>query len=199
MENILKPFMQAKNTDTSKKGTGLGLPICVQLAERMGGKLTLKSTLGIGSTFTVTIPDVRFSTEEKKSVEATGIVHIQTSSADKKPCILIVDDVPVNVRVIQAMLRRLGVTDIITAGNGAEALEALEKNAAVDIVLTDMWMPVLDGEGLIREIRSREKWKDLPVYAVTADVETQKTYKASGFTGIFLKPVTLGQLQSLVG
>lgn len=197
LENILKPFVQAKNTG-SAKGTGLGLPICVQLAERMGGKLTLKSKLGSGSTFTVTIPDVRFSTEEKKSVEATGVIHIQPSSSDKKPCILIVDDVPVNVRVIQAMLRRLGVTDIITAGNGAEALEALEKNAAVDIVLTDMWMPVMDGEGLIREIRSREKWKDLPVYAVTADVETQKTYKASGFTGILLKPVTLSQLQPIV-
>jgi len=165
----------------------------------MGGKLTLKSTLGKGSTFTVTLPDVRFSTEEKSSVEATGIIHIQTSSSDKKPCILIVDDVPVNMRVIQAMLRRLGVTDIILAGNGAEALAALEKNAAVDIVLTDMWMPVLDGEGLIKEIRAREQWKDLPVYAVTADVETQKTYKASGFTGILLKPVTLNQLQTLVG
>ena len=197
LENILKPFMQAKNTG-SAKGTGLGLPICVQLAERMGGKLTLKSTLGSGSTFTVTIPDVRFSLEEKKSVEATGVIHIQPSSSDKKPCILIVDDVPVNVRVIQAMLRRLGVTDILSAGNGAEALEALEKNPAVDIVLTDMWMPVMDGEGLIREIRAREQLKDLPVYAVTADVETQKTYKASGFTGILLKPVTLSQLQPIV-
>lgn len=198
LENVLKPFMQAKNAGAGK-GTGLGLPICVQLAERMGGKLTLKSKLGIGSTFTVTLPDVHFSTEEKKLAEATGIIHIQTSSADKKPCILIVDDVPVNVRVIQAMLRRLGVTDIISAGNGAEALAALEKNTAVDIVLTDMWMPVMDGEGLIREIRSREKWKELPVFAVTADIETQKTYKASGFTGILLKPVTLGQLQNIVG
>ena len=65
------------------------------------------------------------------------------------------------------------------------------------IVRTDKWMPVLDGEGLIREIRAREKWNDLRVYAVTADVETQKTYKASGFTGILLKPVTLNQLQSI--
>ena len=113
--------------------------------------------------------------------------------------ILIVDDVPVNVRVIQAMLRRLGATDVVTAENGAEALQALESDSSIGVVLTDMWMPVLDGEGLIREIRSREQWKDLPVYAVTADVETQKTYKASGFTGILLKPVTISQLQSVVG
>ena len=97
------------------------------------------------------------------------------------------------------MLGRLGIKDVVAADNGAQALEILEKDPSIDIVLTDMWMPVLDGEGLIREIRSREQWKELPVYAVTADVETQKTYKASGFTGIFLKPVTLGQLQNIVG
>lgn len=61
-----------------------------------------------------------------------------------------------------------------------------------------MWMPVLDGEGLIREIRSEEQWKNLPVYAVTADVETQKTYKALGFTGILLKPVTLDRLEAII-
>ena len=108
------------------------------------------------------------------------------------------DDVPVNVRVIQAMLHRLGVKDIISAGNGAEALEVLRNDPAIDLVLTDMWMPVLNGEGLIREIRGVEQWKDLPVYAVTADVETQKTYRESGFTGILLKPITLAQLQNLI-
>ena len=203
LENVLKPFIQAKNTGASKsKGTGLGLPICCQLAERMGGKLSLESTLGAGSTFTVVFPNVRFSTEEKKAVQIPPALPGKPDSpivpGKKNPRILIVDDVPVNVRVIQAMLRRLGITDIITAGNGAEALKVLEKDSSVDIVLTDMWMPVLDGEGLIREIRSREQWKELPVYAVTADVETQKTYKASGFTGILLKPITIEQLQAII-
>lgn len=120
------------------------------------------------------------------------------SLSTKDPRILIVDDEPVNVRVIQARLSRLGVKDIIAAENGAEALDILKRDPAIDLVLTDMWMPVLDGEGLIREIRSVEQWKDLPVYAVTADVETQKTYRRSGFTGILLKPITLTQLQALI-
>ena len=198
LENVLKPFIQAKNTGTAK-GTGLGLPICCQLAERMGGKLSLQSTLGVGSTFTVTFPNVRFGTAPvQEPAEQPDKTVLQPPAGTKNPRILIVDDVPVNVRVIQAMLRRLDLTDVVTAGNGAEALALLEKDPAIDIVLTDMWMPVLDGEGLIREIRSREQWKELPVYAVTADVETQKTYKASGFTGILLKPITLDQLQSLI-
>ena len=203
LENILKPFVQAKNSGGTK-GTGLGLPICCQLAERMGGKLMLQSTQGKGSTFTVVLPEVRFSTEEKSTVRTSEDVlpkpqRTMDGVASKKLRILVVDDVPVNVRVIQAMLERLGVKDVVAAGNGAQALELLEKDPSIDIVLTDMWMPVLDGEGLIREIRSREKWKDLPVYAVTADVETRKTFKDSGFTGILLKPIKLSQLQSLIG
>ena len=203
LENVLKPFVQAKNTKAAK-GTGLGLSICCQLAERMGGKLSLKSAPGEGSTFTVVIPNVRFSTKEKpKIVETTGQIAIQAaqsniSSEAKIPRILIVDDVPVNVKVIQSMLRRLNVTDVVTAGNGAEALEILRSDPSIGIVLTDMWMPVMDGEGLIREIRKEEQWKDLRVYAVTADVETQKTFKDSGFTGILLKPIKIGQLQSII-
>ena len=59
-------------------------------------------------------------------------------------------------------------------------------------------MPVMSGEELIREIRKEDRWKNLRVYAVTADVETQKTYEESGFTGILLKPIKLSQLQSTI-
>ncbi|MBR4254679.1 MAG: transporter substrate-binding domain-containing protein [Lentisphaeria bacterium] len=202
-ENILKPFVQAKSSK-AVMGTGLGLSICCQLAERMGGKLSLKSVPGQGATFTVTFPNVRFSTKEKP-VETTGRIQLQPAQdgapaePKKTPRILIVDDVAVNMKVIQSMLRRLGMTDVITAGNGAEALDVLQNDETVEIVLTDMWMPVMNGEELIREIRQREQWKDLRVYAVTADVETQKTYKDSGFTGILLKPIRLSQLQSIIG
>ncbi len=201
LDNVLMPYVQAKNTKATK-GTGLGLSICCQLAERMGGRLSMKSVLGKGSTFTVVFPKVRFSMQEKpRTQDTTGKILIQAarnSSSASTHCILIVDDVPVNVKVIQSMLRRLNITNVLTAGNGAEALEVLKNNPAVDIVLTDMWMPVMNGEELIREIRRREQWKDLRVYAVTADVETQKTYGDSGFTGILLKPIKLGQLQSVI-
>ena len=201
-ENVLKPFVQAK-TAKAAKGTGLGLPICCRLAERMGGKLILQSTPGKGTTFTVVLPRIAFSTKEKTGVETTDASDAQNTQevlklSARDPRVLIVDDVPLNMSVIKAMLRRLNVTDIVTAENGAEALELLKQDDGISLVLTDMWMPVMDGEGLIREIRSREQWNNLPVYAVTADVETQKTFKASGFTGILLKPITLEQLKGVI-
>ena len=168
----------------------------------MGGKLTLASTPGHGSTFTVTFPNVLFSVapahqmaEEKPRRSKSGI-GAKPGVAGRH--VLIVDDVPLNVRVIQSMLRRLGITDVVTAGNGAEALEILQKNPAVDLVLTDMWMPVMGGEGLIREIRSRDQWKALSVYAVTADIETQKNFRDLGFTGILLKPIMLQSLRAVL-
>ena len=198
LEHILEPFVQAKNSGAAK-GTGLGLSICQQLTKLMNGTITVKSTLGKGTTFTVVLPDIPFSVANMDALISTNRINPIPQFAVDNLRVLLVDDVPVNIRVLQAMLRRLGVTNIVTAGNGAEALDALAKDASFNLVLTDMWMPVLDGEGLIREIRNHEQWKDLAVYVVTADVEAQKTYRESGFTGILLKPITLEKLRGVIG
>lgn len=198
LEHILEPFVQAKNSGASK-GTGLGLSICQQLTKLMNGTMTVKSTLGKGTTFTVVLPDIPFSAANMDDLLSTNRINPVSQFAGESLRVLLVDDVPVNIRVLQAMLRRLGVTNIVTAGNGAEALDALAKDASFNLVLTDMWMPVLDGEGLIREIRNKEQWKDLAVYVVTADVEAQKTYRESGFSGILLKPITLEKLRGVIG
>ena len=198
LEHILEPFVQAKNSGAAK-GTGLGLSICQQLTKLMNGTITVKSTLGKGTTFTVVLPDIPFSVANMDALISTNRINPIPQFAVDNLRVLLVDDVPVNIRVLQAMLRRLGVTNIVTAGNGAEALDALAKDASFNLVLTDMWMPVLDGEGLIREIRKKEQWKELAVYIVTADVEAQKTYRKSGFSGILLKPITLEKLRGVIG
>ena len=115
--------------------------------------------------------------------------------------LLIVDDQKMNLMVLKAMLKRLGDFDIVTAEDGRRALDALEAPDAqpFDMVLTDMWMPEMDGEGLVKAIRANGRLAKLPVYVVTADVEMQKRYEEVGFTGILLKPVTVGVLGPVVG
>ena len=98
------------------------------------------------------------------------------------------------------MLKKLGNFDIAMALNGVEAFKTLKKQEGepFDMVLTDMWMPEMNGEELIKLIRAEETFKDLPVYVITADVEATKSYNEQGFTGILLKPVTLESLKRLL-
>ena len=95
------------------------------------------------------------------------------------------------------MLARSGATDVAMAANGREALVMLETGPAFDLVLSDLWMPELDGRGLVNAIRADPKFSRLPVYLVTADVEARDQAAADGFDGVLLKPVTLAKIQAL--
>ena len=203
-ERVLEPFVQVDSAHPSG-GTGLGLPICHRMLVRMGGDLTIESEPGKGSTFTGVIPGVETAPEEKttehtedtEKAGADSSVPSVSSVVENKPAVrsvLVVDDVPVNVLVEQAMLKRAGVPEVVTAPSAADALEALEKHGAFDLVLTDLWMPELDGYALCARIRADDRWKALRVYAVTADVEARKTVADRGFDGILLKPLTADAL-----
>ena len=114
--------------------------------------------------------------------------------------ILIADDQKVNLIVLKTMLKKLGNFDVVMAKDGKEALDILTSdNAPFDLVLTDMWMPVMDGEWLVHAVRADAKLADIPVHVVTADVEMLVKYRESGFDGILLKPVTVEKLREIIG
>ncbi|MBO7688898.1 MAG: response regulator, partial [Kiritimatiellae bacterium] len=110
--------------------------------------------------------------------------------------ILLVDDSRMNLMVLKALLKNMGDFEIAMASDGQEALKILEAPdaRAFDLVLTDMWMPNLDGAGLIRAIRANPALASLRVVAVTADVESRVTCADMGFNAILLKPVTTDTL-----
>jgi signal transduction histidine kinase len=191
ISRILQPFVQLADR-YHRDGTGLGLPICQRLARLMGGELAIASEVGVGSTFTITLRNVR--TAEPPADRAGG--------AGKRPGkvpsrVLVVDDSPVNRAVLKAMLAKCGVPAVAMAENGRTALAMLKADPRFDLVLTDLWMPEMDGTGLVKAIRADAEFARLPVHLVTADVEARKQALADGFTGILLKPITLDRLQAL--
>ena len=197
---VLEPFVQVGPDKLRAGGTGLGLPICKSLLEKMGGSLSLESELGRGSTFSAEMPGVAVAPEAAAPVAQpapSAPVPVPAAPAAAAPLgrsvrsVLVVDDVPVNLMVEQALLRRAGVAEIVTAGSGAAALETLDKHGAFDLVLTDLWMPEMDGYEFCAKLRADRRWRSLPVYAVTADVEARKGVADRGFDGILLKPVTV--------
>lgn len=199
---LMSPYVQLQDHD-SNEGTGLGLAICKQLTKQMNGTLELQSTLGKGSTFTLRIPNVKAFTEKESEAyfcEHKGTIDkTQLTEEILEKSILIVDDQRLNQRILQTMLARLGIHKMLTAANGKEALEVLQNpGSTVDIVLTDMSMPVMDGAGLVREIRKLPHAAGIPVYVITADVEMQEQYKELGFDNLLIKPITLERLKRLL-
>ena len=220
---IDSPYVQTTSKLARNGGTGLGLAVCRQFAEAMGGAMTFESELGKGSTFRITIPNVKVAEGTVGTAETTGTTGTDTTgalppvakpvlsvpsvpfvpevpAAHATPRVLIVDDAKMNLMVLKALIKKIGQFEIETAMDGKEALDKLQRPdaPAFDAVLTDMWMPELDGEGLAKAIRANPKLAKLPVHVITADVELQESFAAKGFDSIILKPVTVGTLGPLL-
>jgi len=209
-EDLLKiatPYVQIETQGSRHGGTGLGLAITQQLAQSMGGRLDMASKLGTGSTFSVVVPGVKEASPDQQRTFG-GAAGANAAEAPAEPAAdkprrraLLVDDQKMNLIVLEKLMDKLGNFEFETAANGKEALAKLERPGAprFDIVLTDMWMPDMNGESLVKAIRANPAISSLDVYVITADIETQAEYKQHGFTGMVLKPVTLAKLKEVVG
>ncbi len=200
-DKLMSPYVQLRGR-SNNGGTGLGLSICKQLAIQMNGALEVESVLGQGSTFTLRVPKVIAISKQEANdyfeAHAAPKETVVPNATIQEKEILIVDDSPLNLSVLKAMLARLNIRKVVMANNGQDALEKLRSNKNVELVLTDMFMPVLDGEGLVKEMRKIPEYQKMPVYAITADVEMQNSYKAKGFDNVLLKPMTLEKLKELL-
>jgi signal transduction histidine kinase/ActR/RegA family two-component response regulator len=195
-KRICSAYVQVGAKLARNGGTGLGLAICNQLVKAMGGELKVKSELGKGSTFEIAIPDVQSTVLlETSAPAASGKVPAAPSRPVQR--ILLVDDSKMNLMVLKALLKKAGNYETTLASDGQEALKALEEAGAkpYDLVLTDMWMPNLDGEGLVKDIRANSALSSLRVLVVTADVEIRNKAAEMGFDGILLKPITTAALE----
>ena len=195
LARILQPFVQVADKN-HRDGTGLGLPICQKLADLMDGELLVKSKLGVGSTFTVVLRNVKTAEPPAGKAEASALSE---PSSPARLRILVVDDSPVNRTVLKAMLAKCGVTDVVMAENGKDALALLKDDHDFSLVFSDLWMPEMDGQEFIAAVRADAELLHLPVYLITADVEARRQAETDGFNGILLKPVTLDKIRLLLG
>ncbi|MDD0968983.1 MULTISPECIES: hybrid sensor histidine kinase/response regulator [Pseudomonas] len=167
-------------------GLGVGLAICRQLVELLGGKLTHRSEPGSGSRFQL---DVEFELPE---VEAVPAFSRDTVRAPQDCTVLLVDDNSVNQLVMRGMLLKLGFR-VRTADHGAAALDCLQRER-FDAVLIDCQLPPLDGASLCCQIRDLPGCAHLPVFMIALGADRE--HCASGGSIDYLsKPVKFEDLQ----
>ena len=183
-----------KSSAGEVKGTGLGLPIVKRMVDSAGGTITATSELGKGTTFVIDIPNLVL-VQNVSMIPRAAERTIRSSLPDR---VLVVDDMTMNRKILGIHLANLKIKDVRFAENGEAAMQVMNEWVP-DLVLTDMWMPKMDGTQLAEAMRADRRLAEIPVVAVTADVDVGSTYDMSLFAKIISKPVTTGKLKELFG
>jgi len=194
---IFEYFRQADSSITRNfGGSGLGLFITKSMVELMGGVIKLKSTLGKGSNFCVTIVCQKYEGECDSLLNRAIIAPKPLVTPSLAGNILLVEDTEVNQQLITFNLEQTGA-QVDLAVNG---LEGLQKALAVnyDVILMDIQMPVMDGKEAMKSLL--QLGVSTPTYALTANVMPSdiQEYAAIGFAGALSKPLVLENLYSVL-
>jgi len=207
LDLLFRPFSQADSSSTRKYGgSGLGLSIVRSLTERMGGDAGVDSVAGSGSRFWFRIRAGIGSAGDNADGVATpapGEVRAVPVRAGSQARVLVVEDNMINQRVVEALLRKLGLSAALVQ-DGQQAVDAITRGHAADIVLMDVNMPVMDGCAATERIRRWEVDNSLPrrpIIALTANAfaEDRERCLRAGMDDYLAKPVTFATLQAVLG
>ena len=196
-KHIFEPFERERTSTVSKvEGSGIGMGIVKKLVGLMGGTVEVESKIGVGSTFTVTIP-CRIASQEERQAKR------DTTSSDKKSLsgtkILLAEDNDLNAEIAVELLQEEGCT-VDRAKDGVECVDMLEKaaNGTYQLILMDIQMPVMNGYDAAKKIRRMDDLPkaEIPIIAMTANAFSEDKQAAldAGMNDHVAKPINMNVL-----
>lgn len=191
--NLFKEFSQGDGTISRKYGgTGLGLAIVKKLVDLQEGNIAVESSPGEGTKITVSIPATLL---EKKEESAFPEVDSNVVEGLK---VLLVDDDEMGLKFTQLLFNELGANVVAYPGGIEFMNEFVEEE--FDLILLDIQMPEVDGYQVFNSLKSKEKYKQVPIVAMTANVfsKDRESMINEGFDGVLLKPFNENELVKIV-
>ena len=196
-QHIFEPFERERTSTVSKvEGSGIGMGIVKKLVGLMGGTVEVESKIGVGSTFTVTIPS-RIASEEE--AQAKREVNPSDKESLRGTRILLTEDNDLNAEIATELLQEEGCT-VDRAKDGVECVDMLEKaaNGTYQIILMDVQMPVMNGYDAAKKIRRMDdpQKANIPIVAMTANAFSEDRQAAldAGMNDHIAKPIDMSVL-----
>lgn len=196
-KHIFEPFERERTSTISKvEGSGIGMGIVKKLVGLMGGTVEVESRIGVGSTFTVTIPCRIASEDEIQAKRETGPSDQKSLFGVK---ILLAEDNDLNAEIAVELLQEEGCT-VDRAKDGVECVDMLEKaaNGTYQLILMDIQMPVMNGYDAAKKIRRMDdpQKADIPIIAMTANAFSEDKQAAldAGMNDHIAKPINMNVL-----
>jgi signal transduction histidine kinase len=193
-KTLFEPFTQADSSSSRNyEGTGLGLAICRKLVALMNGEISVSSVVGVGTTFTISVPlqVIEVSLEDERVAK-----NVESNVELSLLKVLVVDDIKMNQIIIQQMLRKYEIDPAI-ASNGVEGFE-LASNNEYDIVFMDCRMPVMDGFEATQKLREKGYSKSIVALTAGTTLEERERCIQCGMDDILSKPYTANDLKEML-
>ena len=196
-KHIFEPFERERTSTVSKvEGSGIGMGIVKKLVGLMGGTVEVESKIGVGSTFTVTIPSRIASEEEAQAKRAADPAERESLRGTR---ILLTEDNDLNAEIATELLQEEGCT-VDRAKDGVECVDMLEKaaNGTYQLILMDVQMPVMNGYDATKKIRKMDdpQKANIPIVAMTANAfsEDKQVALDAGMNDHIAKPINMSVL-----